>query len=152
MGVGKESGRGRSDSQGARSEEKEAQAWFLRALLWLRNPHPRVGERRGRGKRRALSGGQAAQSKAVLVTDPSPPSPSPGAGLSGFLFGGENQQNLARQKGEEERAGLAVLAGLAGLAAARVPLPGPDPNALAPAVPAAGVREREPGGPAVRAH
>lgn len=53
-----------------RNKEKEAQASFLRALLWLRNPHPRVGECRGRGKLRALLGGQAAQSKAILVTAP----------------------------------------------------------------------------------
>lgn len=61
-----------------RSKEKEAQVSFLRALLGLRNPHPRVGERRGRGELWALPGGQAAQSKAILVTDPShTPRPRP---------------------------------------------------------------------------
>lgn len=70
----------------------------------------------GEGQARAQPPGQAPKRKAILVTAPR------SAELSGFLFGEKNRQNPARQKGEE---GRAAWRGLAGLAAARAPLPRP---------------------------
>lgn len=96
-------------------------------------PAPK-GRRQGEGQTPPRPGGPATQRPATLVTAP------PGAGLSGFLFGEINQQNPTRQKGEEERAGLA------GPGGAWAPLPRPEGRA----------RRwrwgREPGRPAVRAH
>lgn len=127
--MGGRGGGGGSAGAGVRSE---ARAWFLRARLQL-GTRTQGQERRGRGN--STPAGRAG---------PAAPSHTrhrpPGAGLSGFLFGEINQPNPTRQKGEEERAGLA------GPGGAWAPLPRPEGRA----------RRwrwgREPGRPAVRAH
>lgn len=99
-----------------RSEEQGMKAWFLRALLQLRNPHPRVGSAEGGANSGPRREGRAARSKAILVTAP------PGAGLSGFLFGEKTQQNPTRRKGWRKEW---AWPGLCGSRVAGWPYPGP---------------------------
>lgn len=110
-------------------------AWFLRALLQLRSPHRRVGECRGRGKLRALPGGQAGPEQRHPRHRPSL------RGAVRFPVWRENPAKSNKAKGVrwgEERAGLVRVFASTGT---RVPLPRPEPHAPAQASPATGFRE-----------
>lgn len=76
-------------------------AWLFRVPCLAQEPTSTVGERKGRGNSGPSLECRPTGSKAILVAAP------PGAGLSGFLFGGKPQQNPTRQNEEEARVSLA---------------------------------------------
>lgn len=105
---------------------------FSDPLLQLWNPHPPLGECGGRGKLRALPGGQADGEQSLRCHRPS------GRGVVRFPVWKEKpaKSDQARKGGGRSGPGGAF-------AAARTPVPLPRPDSHAPtrAVPAAGVRE-----------
>lgn len=114
----------------ARGWKRSLRAWLLRDPSPAQEPTPTIKGVQGEEQLRSCLGQRVLQSKAILVTAPS------GSGLSGFLFG-ENQQKTNKAKRER---GKGRPGGAFSLTWALVPLLDSDLHIPARAVPTAGVQ------------